>query len=204
MTRQGPPLPKSFCANCGDPVSNAGTPPKRRTRRFCSKRECQAAKARANYHARPKVQATGQAPTRCANPDCPMPELPPRPARASDDPLGRWCKRVACRAHRARVHGEFTPEVFVEFKTKAEVAELSIQMLADAIIADDPDFFTQNRVKCPVCHLDQALEMWPHPDAGGGRCEGTVIEADYLGRRLLASAVWGAYPRRTYTPPEES
>lgn len=191
----------SYCANCGVQVSNAGRAP-RSGRRYCSKPECQAARARANYRAAPRVDTPEQmAPTECSNPEC-RASLPPRRRRVSDDPLGRWCRRPACKRHQAEVHRSAEIDTVADLRALATAWENSARMIADGLECERDLNLSQSRVRCPVCNLNEGLEGWKHQDQNGAACVG-LITPGFTPKTIHFAALSLAYPVRTYDDPEE-
>lgn len=187
----------SYCANCGDQVTNAGRS-SRDGKRFCRKPECQAAKARRHRQRAAAIRPDREAPTTCAGCDARLPE---RPWRAGDD-LGRWCRKVSCRQKRDRLRAEANLDKLPEAMRKIDRLETTIALLSEAVMADSDDYIQANRVVCHECGLTTALRGWVHPllDIEAPPCHGTLDDLPV--RRYGLVGVAGAWPfvRKYLTP----
>lgn len=88
------------CAHCGDPLSRRGTSDATGARYCSTKRECRRARDRAAYRRRFPDVSDGVEDRPCSH--CGA-ELPARPKRPTDDPIGRWCRdSKPCRTAKAK------------------------------------------------------------------------------------------------------
>lgn len=145
---------------CNGPDCMERVQPRRRSasgEHYCPKPECQKAKARSNYRRRygpPELREW--LPTTCSNPQCkgPANSLPPRRRRAGDSPLGRWCNRHDCRAHRKVV--------------EAEAAAVANNQAAQSLTFLEQATFGE-RETCPECGID-GVPGFAHPNEYAEPC----------------------------------
>jgi hypothetical protein len=161
--------PPSFCANCGGPVSNAGKA-SADGKRFCSQRQCQAAKS-----ARHRARAAATRPDRDAPANCTIcnAALPQRKWRAGDD-VGRFCRKVTCRRRRDEIRAGLQADQVPALMQKAERLENAVFLLAEAVQADSEFDHAHGRKICMECGLTTGLKDWPHRNREGAPCRGLV------------------------------
>ena len=143
---------KPRCHNCGERVSGRGARPAD-GRRYCSKRDCRAARDRASYARRvgdPDLETRDC--SRCGA------SLPHRARRSTDSPLGRWCQKTACQEDRRRV------------LSPAEMENHRARYLF--IKEQHARFFGTETEECPRCGRPDARQGFYHPwEQGiGGVC----------------------------------
>jgi hypothetical protein len=177
--------PSQPCANgCGSTVSNAGGQSSSGLR-WCMKPECRAAKARYDYRRRNPARSTeNDAPTKCSS--CGK-DLTPRPKRAGDE-MGRWCRNASCRADRQRTRSLAGVEEIAKLRRELEVTSNRAELLAAAVLADDPDNLNERRLHCRECGHTSALRGWGHATSSGEPCAGTLDGAPVRNFGLLGLA----------------
>lgn len=188
----------SFCANCGDRVTNAGRASRDGTR-YCKRPDCRAVKSRLYRAKMAAMKPDRQAPTGCQYCGTPLPE---RPWRAGDE-LGRCCRKVSCRAKRDEQRSDSGLDKIPELTRENQRLEAAIFFLMEVIMADADDYHLSNRVVCHTCGLTTAIPGWVHQNSTGGACEGTLNgqKVRSLGNATAMAAAWPF--RREYLSADE-
>lgn len=132
------------CANCGRPVSGRGQRPSDGVW-FCSKRECRAARNRRSYARRAGDPEMESRPcSRCGD------ELPTRPQRSTDHPLGRWCNRRVCQQAKRQT---LSP---AGIERSRQIYNAWVEQRERAKVAD--------RHPCDRCGFERGILGFIHPD----------------------------------------
>ena len=151
--------PHGSCARCGRHLRGTGTKSKVVGKRYCMKRECQAAKQRAyramNRHGELEAPMDERPCFLCGV------ELLRRPVRITDSPIGRWCRAAACQRDRA---------LRQKIGALIDAGDNSTELFL-AVAKAYRDMHEKRRVpECPECGLLQAVPGYPHPDREGNKC----------------------------------
>lgn len=159
MTEPNP----SICAECGAPLAKGGRPSKDGVR-YCMRTACQQVKMqryRQNIRDHDSSVAVKHERRPCSG--C-GDELPSRPGRITDMPVGRWCPKRGCQRDRAvkqRLMAKF--EADPTSLTSEDVVEVTGMFWHMAHEVGQRD--------CPDCGLP-GLPGFGHPDMEGVNCKG--------------------------------